>query len=161
MNGLLVGHMAGPARAAEPIGLGSMESLLRCIFSNPEATFNFIKKRMKSNLAAGQLVVCVSSFCVLSFLLGLVPCLSSSSALGLGEVLLTRSQPQASGRSGLSLLQRPQRGVEESRPGIHVQQGGHRLPFPPPRVANRHMWAKTWGQWYFTILGVSVSSLLN
>lgn len=41
-----------------------MESLLRCIFSNPKATFNFIKKRMKSNLAAGQLVVCViSSVC--------------------------------------------------------------------------------------------------
>lgn len=93
-----------------------MESLLRCIFSNPKATFNFIKKQMKSNLAAGQLVVCVSFFCVLSSLLGLVPCLSSSSALVLGEVLLTRSQPQGSGRSGLrwlgSLLQRPQRGVE-------------------------------------------------
>jgi hypothetical protein len=40
-----------------------MESLLRCIFSNPKDTFNFIKKRMKSDLAAGQLVVCVNFLC--------------------------------------------------------------------------------------------------
>lgn len=71
-----------------------MESLLRCIFSNPKATFTFIKKRMKSNLAAGQLVVCVRFFsCVLSHPSWgwLVPCLSSFSVLGLGEMLLTRS----------------------------------------------------------------------
>lgn len=110
-----------------------MESLLRCIFSNPKATFNFIKKRMKSDLAAGQLLVCVNFLlCVLSSLLGLVSCLSSS-ALGLGETLLTRPQLQDSGRSGLkwlgSLLQRPQSGVDKSRPGSQVQWGGHR---PPP-----------------------------
>lgn len=102
-----------------------MESLLRCIFSNPKATFNFIKKRLKSDLAADQLLVCVNFLlCVLSSLLGLVSCLSSS-ALGLGETLLTRPQLQDSGRSGLkwlgSLLQRPQSGVDESSPGTQTK----------------------------------------
>lgn len=125
--------MAGPVCGAEPTGLGSMESLLRCIFSNPKATFNFIKKRMKSDLTAGQLLVCVNFlFCVLSSLLGLVSCLSFS-ALGLGEALFTRPQLQGSGRSGLqwlgSQLQRPQSGVDESRSGSHVQWGGQT---PPP-----------------------------
>lgn len=55
-----------------------MESLLRCIFSNPKATFNFIKKRMKSGLAAGQLAVCVSFFLCAILPPGLVPRLSSS-----------------------------------------------------------------------------------
>lgn len=123
--------MAGPVRGAEPTGLGSMESLLRCIFSNPKATFNFIKKRMKSDLTAGQLLVCVNFlFCVLSSLLGLVPCLSSS-ALRLGEALLTRPQLQGSGRSGLkwlgSLLQRPQSVREPCREGWAAP--------PAPRVA--------------------------
>lgn len=111
-----------------------MESLLRCIFSNPKATFNFIKKRMKSDLAAGQLLVCVNFlFCVRSSLLGLVSCLSSS-ALGLGETLLTRPQLQDSSRSGLrwlgSLLQRPQSGVDESWPGSQVQWGWTQPPSP-------------------------------
>lgn len=134
--------MAGPVRGAEPTGLGSMESLLRCIFSNPKATFNFIKKRMKSDLTVGQLLVCVNFlFCVLSSLLGLVPCLSSP-ALGLGEALLTRPQLQGSGRSGLKWLgQRPQSGVDESRPGSHVQQGGQTSPSRSPSGCFSRFWA--------------------
>lgn len=110
--------MAGPAHGAEPTGLRSMESLLHCIFSNPKNTFNFIKKRMKSDLAAGQLAVCVNFF-----LCAVIP--PGAGALSLGEVLLTGPQPQGSGTSGLRwvglLFQRPQRGVQESRPGSHVQ----------------------------------------
>lgn len=58
-----------------------MESLLRCIFSNPKATFNFIKKRMKSGLAAGQLAVCVNFFlcAILGWYPGSPPLLLSAS----------------------------------------------------------------------------------
>lgn len=70
------------------------QSLLHCTFSNLKTTFNFIKKLMKSNLAAGHLLLC--EFPLLCA--GTLP--SSSGALLLSwssrrDALLIRPQPEA------------------------------------------------------------------
>lgn len=55
-----MGHTARPLRIVQSHRIQKQgQLLLHCTFSNPETTFNFIKKLKKSNLAADQLLMYV------------------------------------------------------------------------------------------------------